>query len=352
MPRDWVVLRGSDRLRWGGDLRRRYLFEPLEARTGAAVVGGFARTDIRAAFLPYRRRRWEVWRRGPVVVTAEVLDAGLLDLVRRVGVPLAIDIHDEPLLQAQALGVEVAPERVADIRSRLEANLETFRLAVVPSESFRRLAGIDSRRAIIAANGTDTRAVRPVAPPADPAVAFISGAAPSRGIESLIDAVRLVRRTIPMTRLLLYLAATGEDSQRYLDGLIAANRMDEWVEIGQLAYQDVGVGLGRATVLCIPTPAHPYWDSVPPLKLFDGMAAGRPVVVTPRVEMRAVVEEHRAGVVARGDAPEDLAEALVAVLRDPEGAARLGANARRAAERTFDWRVIGERLATELLSRA
>ena len=350
MPPDLVILRGSERLRWGGDLRRRYLFEALEERLRTTVVAGFGRPEVRAALAPYRRRRWEVWRRGPVVVSTELLDTGMLDLVRRVGTPLAVDIHDEPVLQAEALGVGMPPQRVAELRERMAANSATFRRTIVPSESFRRLAGIDAGRAIIAPNGTDTEVVRPVAPPSEPAVAFISGAAPARGIESLIEAVRLARDDVRGTRLLLFLTATGDESARYLEALIAAHQGDPWLEIGALAYPEVGAGLGRATVLCIPTPSHPYWDSVPPLKLLDGMAAGRPTVVTPRTEMRAVVERADAGLVAAGDAPADIAASLVELLRDPDRARRMGENARRAAETTYDWRVISRQLARDLLA--
>ena len=147
-----VILRGGDRLRWGGDLGRRSLFGSLEARPGTTVVGGFGRADIGAALAPYRRRRWEIWRRGPTIVSTEVLEPGLLDLIRRVGVALAVDIHDEPVLQADALGVTLEGPRIAELRARMAANLSTFRLAIVPSASFRDLAGLDIRRSIIAPN--------------------------------------------------------------------------------------------------------------------------------------------------------------------------------------------------------
>jgi glycosyltransferase involved in cell wall biosynthesis len=257
MARDLVILRGGDRLRWGGDLRRRYLFDSLGERPRTTVVAGWGRSDVRAALAPYRRRRWEVWRRGPTIVSAELLDPGLLELVRRIGVPLAVDVHDEPALQAEALGVGLPLDRVAELRERLVANMVTFSRTIVPSESFRRLAGIDARRAIVAPNGTDTHVVRPVAAPPERAIAFISGAAPARGIESLIEAARLVRDEIHDTRLLLYLTATGDDSSRYLGALVEAHHRDGWIEIGPLAYTEVGAGLGRATVLCIPTPSHP-----------------------------------------------------------------------------------------------
>jgi glycosyltransferase involved in cell wall biosynthesis len=87
------------------------------------------------------------------------------------------------------------------------------------------------------------------------------------------------------------------------------------------------------------------------VKLLDSMAAGRPVVVTPRTETRRIVEAAGAGVVTGGDEPEALAGAIEPLLADPSLAARLGAAGRAAVERDYDWVVIGRRLASEVLLR-
>jgi phosphatidylinositol alpha-1,6-mannosyltransferase len=205
---------------------------------------------------------------------------------------------------------------------------------------------------IVASNGSDTQTVRP-APWGDgpPAVAFVSGAAPRRGIEELIDAVRIARRGVPDASLHLWLAATGDDSRAYLDALAALVAGDPWIEIGQTPYGELGAQLGRATVLAIPTPGHAYWDSVAPVKLFDYLAAGRPVVSTPRTETAAILRDREAGLVSDGDSAEALAVPIVELLGDRIRARELGANAREAAERDYDWAVIGERLATEILAR-
>jgi glycosyltransferase involved in cell wall biosynthesis len=45
------------------------------------------------------------------------------------------------------------------------------------------------------------------------------------------------------------------------------------------------------------------------------------------------------------DSADAFADAVIQLLREPERAARLAANARRHAEERFDWRVIGNDLA-------
>ncbi len=73
-----------------------------------------------------------------------------------------------------------------------------------------------------------------------------------------------------------------------------------------------------------------------PNKLFDSLAAGRPVVVNVDGWLRSIVEDNRAGLyVPAGDA-DALADALVRLAREPELREELGRNGREAARRDFD----------------
>jgi glycosyltransferase involved in cell wall biosynthesis len=104
-------------------------------------------------------------------------------------------------------------------------------------------------------------------------------------------------------------------------------------------------------VLTIPHPPGEYYDVALPVKLLDSMAAGRPLAVTPRLEGRTIVERHEAGLVTAGDSVEDLAVTLRRLIEDETLARKLGANARRAAVEVYDWNVVGDRLASEILER-
>ena len=351
MSRPWLVLREGDRRRWGGDLRRHYLLDGLAARTDGRVLEDRRVDPLSATLRELRPPRWYVWRRPPLVASTELLVDKQLAAVKRLGEAAAVDIHDDALLQNDALGIETAGDLATAIRARHDANREAFRILIAPSRPFAELTGLDPARVIVASNGSDTTTVRPGPWPDVPAIAFVSGAAPSRGIEELIAAARLVRERIADTRLHLWLAATGDESRAYLDALTATVSSDPWIEIGQAPYTELGAQLGRATVLAIPTPAHAYWDSVAPVKLFDYLAAGRPVMTTPRRETAAIVRNEDAGVVADADSAEAMAAAILPVLEDATRAREMGANARAAAERDYDWRVIGERLAGEILVR-
>ncbi len=102
---------------------------------------------------------------------------------------------------------------------------------------------------------------------------------------------------------------------------------------------EMGRTLGEADILIVPLVR--YLKGAVPSKLYEAMAAGRPVVLMVEGEAARVVHEHQAGlVVAPGDA-KGLAEALRRLVGDPALRERLGRNGRAAVERHFDRRRIG-----------
>ena len=117
----------------------------------------------------------------------------------------------------------------------------------------------------------------------------------------------------------------------------------------EVPYAEMPAFLAGASVVAIPHPPGAYMDVAAPVKLFDAMAAGRPVVSTPRVETARILRECAAGVIATSDTSGDLAAALAAVLSDREGAQRMGRQGRRCAVERYDWRVLSRQLADAVL---
>ena len=346
----WIVLCETERTRWGGDLRRARILHELALATGALEAQGWGHSSVRDAVRRVAGPPFP-WRRRPALASSELLSEGATAQARRSTQPVVLDVHDHPIAQAEALGRRLEPAVRVAMTARLARNLETFSLFAAPSASFGELAGLDPARTIVAPNGSDVTRVTPRPFPRRPAIGMISGAAEGRGIEALIAAARLVRVGQPDLRLLLWLAAGDEAGEAFLSGLRGSTDHEPWIEFGAVEQAGLADALGRASVLVVPHPATAYMDVAVPVKLLDSMAAGRPVVVTPRTETRLIVEAAGAGVVTGGDEPEALAEAIEPLLADPSLAVRLGAAGRAAAERDYDWVVIGRRLAGEVLLR-
>lgn len=348
----WIVIQEGRQARWGGELRRRHLFSALATRTGATIVDSWT---TRALVAAARGPRWKTvlrpFRALPSLASTEQLSERTMPSVIRWTDPVAVAIYDDAIAQLDALGITLEQDRMDQIRRRRDLNETTFRWHVVPTASFAELTRLDPARVVVGGNATDASHVRPGPWPSVPTVGVVSGAAPGRGLEALIGAVRLVRGSIPDVRLLLWLVATSKESEAYLETLRREVATEPWIEIAAAPYEHLGDELQRAAVLCIAHPANDYMDVALPVKLFDSMAAGRPLVVTPRRETRAIVERHGVGIVTAGDRPEDLADGIARLLGDEALARRLGAAARLAAETVYDWPLVADRIADEILRR-
>ena len=158
------------------------------------------------------------------------------------------------------------------------------------------------------------------------------------GVGRLVDALAtLERRGSPWRAVLI-----GDGPERpALEARVAAERLTRVTFAGSLAYEAMPAALAAADVGAAPfaPEAHAplrhgfYWS---PLKVFEYMASGLPVVAPLLPRLRAILAEGEAGLLYDGAAPDALANALDA-LADDDRRRRLGAAARRRAERHYSW---------------
>jgi alpha-maltose-1-phosphate synthase len=159
------------------------------------------------------------------------------------------------------------------------------------------------------------------------------------GVGRLIDALAaLARRGSPWRAVLI-----GDGPERpVLEARVAAERLTRVAFTGSLPYDAMPAALAAADVGVAPfdPAAHAplrhgfYWS---PLKVFEYMASGLPVVAPTLPRLDAILAGGQAGVLYDGAAPGALADALDALASDADGRRRLGAAARSRAEQHYSW---------------
>ena len=345
----WLLVGVPERLTAGGSLRAGHLMRALGERTRASVLESWGRRGLPA--LGWRVARLSgAWRRPLAVGSTQLFpDAALVLLRGRVRGRL-LDLHDHPRLQQEALGIALPAATARAFDMLVTRNVEAFSLLAVPSASFAELCRLPADRVIVATNGTDPSHIVPGPEPDAPVVGFVSGAAPGRGIELLVEAMERVRASVADARLNLALQPTGPASHAYLAHLRADLAARSWIRMASVPYGDLPAFLAQAAVLAIPHPPHAYLDVATPVKLFDSMAAGRPLAVTPRIETARIVRDRDAGLVSSGESAEAVADVIIELLADPARRRRLGENGRRAAVEAYDWRHISDRVADAVLA--
>jgi glycosyltransferase involved in cell wall biosynthesis len=163
-----------------------------------------------------------------------------------------------------------------------------------------------------------------------PVVLYSGTFEPYQGLSYLMDAAPEIRRALPDTRFLLVGGRPDRARANGNDGLGI-------VRVPQQPRERLAAFLALADVLVSP---RAYGKNLP-LKIFDYMASGKPIVATDSPMHRTVLSEDVALLVE--PSPLGIARGVVALLRDPERGAALGRAARRYAEEELGWTTFSER---------
>lgn len=269
-----------------------------------------------------------------------------MEYARAARVPGLLEVN-APLIEEQAahrgLRNRVGAERIAErvfraatamiaVSAEIAAYLESFpaargRVHVVPN-------GVDPQRF--------PAGIAPAcpAPPGTFTVGFVGSLKPWHGLPVLVEAFALLRRRTSNCRLLIVgdgperegltadLSARGVSQVSHLTGAVVPDQVP-----GMLASMDVGV----ASYCMQP---HFYFS---PLKVYEYMAAGLPVVASRIGQLASLFEDGVNGLLCPAGDPLALAATLERLRLAPRLRARLGQAARATVLRDHTWEAVARR---------
>lgn len=265
------------------------------------------------------------------------------------GAPLVLDCRDDWPQAALALG-EMKPGFVANVLAGIANGLYHAAARVICANPgmARSLPGrgVDANRVLLITNGADTDVFRPVAAPprraGEPALVLYSGT------HGLIHAMDTLMEAVVML--------SARPDLRFLfvgDGVMKPQLEARAREL-QLAHVEFRpslpaeqlAGLVESADVCVATMRdHPFCNDVIPVKVFDYLAAGRPVVASLRGDAAEVVERSGGGVVVPPGDARALADAIAALADAPERGRAMGEAGARYVEEHYSRRALGDRLA-------
>lgn len=278
-----------------------------------------------------------------VIHDNQVLGHGILDLQRKLDLPVVTTVHhpitlDRRIDLAQATGWRrrLAIRRWYGFLRMQIAVARKARTILTPSESSRRDLvadfGIDAERVQVIPLGVDDVFGPPSKPrTAGRILAMASADAPLKGIATLLESFAKLRTE---RELELYLVTKPKAGGR-TEQLVASLGIADHVHfVHDVAEADLVALMGSAEVACVPSLYEGF--SLPTVEL---MACATPLVVSRAGAIPEVVGPDGlcATLVAPGDVGE-LTQAIAALLDDPERRTRMGAAARTRVLERFGWR--------------
>lgn len=223
------------------------------------------------------------------------------------------------------------------------------RIVVVSDVERRRLedAGFDARRIIVAPNGVDPfrfangggdRMRRHLGiGSSEPVIGFLGTFGPWHGAKVLAEAFALVAAKEPQARLLL----VGDGLERgAVEAILARHELSRrTILTGKVPSAQVPGLLDACDILASPHVPLPDGEEFfgSPTKLFEYMAAARPIVASRLGQIGDVLEDGRTALLVTPGSVDDLALALLRLLRDSDLRLQLGRAAREVAIAQHSW---------------
>jgi len=270
----------------------------------------------------------------------ELLPAGLR--LRRAGMRVVFDAHED--VPTQLLDKPYLAPGAARVIAGLYARYERYAcarldglLAATPHIR-ERLAHCNARTVDVANYPLPEEFSPERSWVARTEICYVGSISAIRGIREMVQACALLRTPAR-------LALAGS----FADPALARNvaLLPGWTRVRALGHLDrAGVGrvmenafAGLVTLL----PTASYRDALP-VKMFEYMAAGIPVIASDFPRWRAIVEASDCGLCVDPRDPAAIAAAIDRLVQDPELARRMGANGRRAVEQTYNWKNEAQKL--------
>ena len=288
-----------------------------------------------------------VWGTSPPIFQG--ITAWALARIKRI--PFLFEIRDLWPAFAVAVGVLTNPLLI-----RASEWLERFLyrradMMMVNSPGF--IEHVKSRGAdqvVLIPNGSDTRMFDPAADGQDfrkqhrlesKYVALYAGAhGMSNDLEVLLKAAGQLK---DQPEIAIVLLGDGKEKHR-LQTLASEKHLHNVIFIPSVPKGEMSGALAAADAcIAILKPVEMY-KTVYPIKVFDYMAAGRPVILAIDGVIRDVVESAQCGIIVPPGDAVSLANAIQLLAKDPKQGLILGKNGRRYVETYFDRAVVAEQL--------
>lgn len=167
-------------------------------------------------------------------------------------------------------------------------------------------------------------------------ICYIGGIFISRGILELVDAMELVDTKLNL--------AGNYDSSSLRENLIEKKGWKNVKEYGFVGRDEIVEILSRSKIgLVTLYPTQAYLESLP-IKMFEYMAAGIPVIASDFPLWRSILDKHQCGMCVDPQNVQSIAKAINFLLSNNESASEMGKRGQKAATESYSWNAESKKL--------
>jgi len=156
-------------------------------------------------------------------------------------------------------------------------------------------------------------------------VGYIGTMGFAHGLNTVLDAAAILRRSAPEVRFLL--VGEGADKSR-LKALIVQRNLNNLLLLDGQPREKIAAMIRSVNACLVPLRKSDVFKTVIPTKMLEFMSCGRPVILGVEGQAQEIVEAARAGICIEPENPQQLAAAILKLKSDAQLTRTLGINGR------------------------
>ncbi len=280
-------------------------------------------------------------------------------LSRTLGIPAIIECNGLPGMEAEMLrGVQKRKTIIWPIRSLISRFLfRTIDGVVAVTQGIKREIiqnyHIRSDKVFVIHNGANLDLFKPIEQDLckekfdlnqeNKYVCFIGNLAPWQGVEYLIKASPLIVKEDIKTRFLIVGdGVMAETLRRMVEDI---NMKDKFNFLGKVPYEQVP-DLINASAICVAPFIRKRNERIglSPLKIYEYLACGKPVVASDIEGVGDFLRETRSGIAVEPENHDRLAKGIIGLLQNEDMSKEMGRNGRIIVTREHSWDSVAEKV--------
>lgn len=170
-------------------------------------------------------------------------------------------------------------------------------------------------------------------------IGYVGGISEIRGILTLVEAVRIIKMSITAPLSVLVLGNISDPKfKKKLSDTIQKYNLEHMVKMpGFVPYGDVHQYYNQIKIGVNPLHNIKKFRLTMPIKIFEYMSFGIPVITSNFKYMCKIVTENEAGICVEPGNPNELAKAILNLLDSPQQLRQMGDNALKAVKEKYNW---------------